>query len=177
MTKKLTTSTINLAGLSKEHYFYVRLIDFLSPLYPYIEEPKLQSLSIASYNYFRFLLSFDEFIDSRNDAINVQMTKFINLKDGFTFFEESIFSLAFLYPAESDFWQSFQNCKDAYFKTIVSEKQLSATKAPIDELLFQKIAKGKSAICLNAVYALQVLANNKNYEDNLVELVVVLEKC
>ena len=38
-------------------------------------------------------------------------------------------------------------------------------------MLFQKIAKGKSAICLNAVYAIQVLADDRNYEDILIELV------
>ena len=37
--------------------------------------------------------------------------------------------------------------------------------------MFQKIAKGKSAICLNAVYAIQVLADNRIYEDILIELV------
>ncbi len=171
MTMKLTTSKINLAGLPKEHYFYVRLIDFLSPLYPTVESSTLQSLSTASYNYFRFLLSFDEFVDSRNDTSDVQMLKFISLKDGFTHYEQSICGLAYLFSPESLFWQSFQICKDTYFKTIISEKQLSASKAPIDELLFQKIAKGKSAICLNAVYAIQVLADNRNYEDILIELV------
>jgi len=171
MTMKLTTSKINLAGLPKEHEFYVRLIDFLSPLYPSVEDSTLQSLSTASYNYFRFLLSFDEFVDSRNDTSDVQMQKFINLKDGFTHYEQSICGLAYLFSSESNFWQSFQICKDTYFKTIISEKQLSATKAPIDELLFQKIAEGKSAICLNAVYAIQVLADDRNYEDILIELV------
>ena len=118
MNKKLTTAEINLTGLPKEHYFYVRLISFLSPLYPTVENSILQSLSTASYNYFRFLLSFDEFVDSRNDASDVQMAKFINLKDGFTHYEQSIC----LFSPASVFWQSFQNCKDDYFKTIISEK-------------------------------------------------------
>lgn len=90
MNIELTTSKIYLAGLPKEHYFYVRLIDFLSPLYPTVENSTLQSLSTALYNYFRFLLSFDEFVDSRNDTSDVQMAKFINLKDGFTHYEQSI---------------------------------------------------------------------------------------
>jgi hypothetical protein len=62
MTMKLTTSKTNLAGLPKEHEFYVRLIDFLSPLYPSVENSSLPSLSTASSNYFRFLLSFDGFV-------------------------------------------------------------------------------------------------------------------
>ena len=122
MTMKLTTSKINLAGLPKEHEFYVRLIDFLSPLYPSVEDSTLQSLSTASYNYFRFILSFDEFVDSRNDNSDVQMQKFITLKDGFTYYEQSICGLAYLFSSECNFWQSFQICKDTYFKTIISEK-------------------------------------------------------
>jgi len=103
MTMKLTTSKINLACLPKEHEFYVRLIDFLSPLYPTVENSTLQSLSTASYNYFRFLLSFDEFVDSRNDTSDAQMLKFINLKDGFSHYEQSICGLAYLFSSESNF--------------------------------------------------------------------------
>ncbi|WP_394991174.1 hypothetical protein [Emticicia sp.] len=99
------------------------------------------------------------------------MSKFINLKDGFTHYEQAICGLAYLFSTESSFWFSFQKCKDAYFKTVLSEKQLSHAKSSIDESLFEKIAKGKSAICLNAVYAIQVLAENYNFELKLIELV------
>ncbi len=99
------------------------------------------------------------------------MSKFINLKDGFTHYEQSICGLAYLFTPESSFWHSFQKCKDAYFKTILSEKQLSTAKSPIDKLLFEEIAKGKSAICLNAVYALQVLADSDIFEQKLIEMV------
>ena len=135
---KLTTQ------LPREHYFYVHLIDLISPLYPKIEASKLQSLSTCSYKYFKFLLSFDDFIDSRNDTSEVQMSKFINLKDGFTHYEQAICGLAYLFSTESSFWFSFQKCKDAYFKTVLSEKQLSHAKSSIDESLFEKIAKGLS---------------------------------
>lgn len=166
----MTTDT-KTTNLQREHYFYVHLIDFLYPLYPNIETSKLQSLSDCSYKYFKFLLSFDEFVDSRNDASEVQMAKFINLKDGFTNYEQSICGLAYLFFPESSFWHSFQKCKDAYFKTILSEKQLSYAKPPINEALFEQIAKGKSAICLNAVYAIQVLAESYSFEEKLIELV------
>jgi hypothetical protein len=147
------------------------LIDFLSPLYPNIEVSRLQSLSACSYKYFKFLLSFDDFIDSRNDASEVQLTKLFSLKDGFTHYEQSICGLAYLFTPESSFWQLFKKCKDAYFKTILSEKQLSSAKLPIDEPLFEQLAKGKSAICLNAVYAIQVLADNYDLEEKLIELI------
>ena len=170
MTKELKLEEGNIP-LPREHYFYVHLIDFIYPLYPTVEISQIHSLSECSYKYFKFLLAFDDFIDSKDSEDNNRLQKFINLKDGFINYEQSICGLAYLFLPNSTFWNYFQECKETYFKAILIEKQISSFKSPIDELFFQQIAKGKSAICLNAVYALQVLANDSFYEKQLVEVI------
>lgn len=142
---------------SKEHELYLNIIYWISPLFPSVSNKIIQELNKAAYLYFTFLISFDEFIDVKEE--NEKVKKLLNLKNGFRNYEYSVRILSHLFQDEN-FWEKFEDLKNTYFKTILFEKEISKTKTVINEEMFQKIAIGKSAICLNSIYALQFLANN-----------------
>jgi hypothetical protein len=52
------------AKMLSEHHLYLHLISYLAPAFPQISAAQLESLSLSSYLYFRFLLSFDQVIDT-----------------------------------------------------------------------------------------------------------------
>ncbi len=83
--------------------------------------------------------------------------------------ESAIQKLSILYPPDSNFWKKFNESKEHYFKTVVYEKALSKEKPKIDERIFLKLAIGKSVMCHNAVYSLQELAKNKEYQEGLIK--------
>lgn len=163
LTKK--PHRLKLENLPKEHKFYIQLIEWLSPLFPSVSSEKIQTLSESAYLYFRFLLSFDEFVDvkANQDKIN----KFLALKQGFSDYELSIRKLATLF-VEDDFWVKFEELRSIYFNTALLEKRISQGQSNIDIELFEKIAKGKSVICLNSVYGLQFLSENYDFENDLI---------
>jgi hypothetical protein len=156
---------LNLENLPKEHKFYIQLIEWLSPLFSNVSSEKIQTLSEAAYLYFRFLLSFDEFVDveANRDKIN----KFSALKQGFSDYELSIRKLTTLF-VDNDFWIKFEELRAIYFNTVLLEKKISQRQSNIDVELFEKIAKGKSVICLNSVYGLQFLSENYDFENELI---------
>jgi Squalene-hopene cyclase C-terminal domain len=150
---------MQLNTLSKEHQFYIKLIEWFAPIFPSVSPEKITILSEAAYLYFRFLLSFDEFTDSQNSNETEKLEKFIALQQGFENYEMSVRKLTYLFETEN-FWRQFATLKNTYFQTILFEKKLSKEKTNIDEVIFEQLAKGKSVICLNAVYALQFLAKD-----------------
>jgi hypothetical protein len=110
-------------------------------------------------------LSFDEFVDveANRDKIN----KFSALKQGFSDYELSIRKLTTLF-VDDDFWIKFEELRAIYFNTVLLEKRISQGQSNIDLELFEKIAKGKSVICLNSVYGLQFLSENYDFEYDLI---------
>lgn len=158
---------INTTKLPREHRFYIELIPMLSDLYKNIDQEKVNLLSGASYKYFSFLLSLDTFIDHEN--IEPKHFRFTNFLHAVKDLEWAIQQLSLLYPPQSDFWRKFEESKNHYFKAIVYEKVISNKKPVMDERLFLKIAIGKSVMCHNAVYSLQELAKNTQYEEILIK--------
>jgi hypothetical protein len=158
----------NFENLPKEHKFYIQVIEWLAPLFPNISTDKIDTLSDAAYLYFRFLLSFDEFVDVRHGQEKIN--KLIALKQGFSDYELSIRKLSFLY-IEDDFWKKFEELRSIYFNTVLLEKRISESQSEVDIEMFEKIAKGKSVICLNAVFGLQFLSENYDYEHDLINCI------
>jgi hypothetical protein len=118
---------------------------------------------------FLFLLSFDDFLDIAENSDKRQ--KFLNLLTGLEQCENAIRQLAVLYPTPTTFWVSFQTCKQAYFRAIILEKEFSAKQADFSESSFQEIAKGKSAVCLNTVYALAILGDEDSHNELLLDCI------
>ncbi len=158
----------NFENLPKEHKLYIQVIEWLAPLFPNISTDKIDTLSDAAYLYFRFLLSFDEFVDVRHGQEKIN--KLIALKQGFSDYELSIRKLSFLY-IEDDFWKKFEEVRSIYFNTVLLEKRISESQSEVDIEMFEKIAKGKSVICLNAVFGLQFLSENYDYENDLINCI------
>jgi hypothetical protein len=160
------------------HYLYLSLIPFISPVYPTVSEEQREQLNFGSYLYFRFLLLFDNAMDSVSEEQS-KLTIFQKLNTGFVFFEKSVRTLTQLYSDNEVFWEAFAKMKKQYFETVVLEKKISAKKQAFDKDLFEKIAVGKSAICLTTVYAMGVLnGSDKNQEallDCLKELHIALQ--
>ena len=154
---------------AKEHYLYYNLINFLSPLFPKVSQEAVKELGNAAYDYFCFLLSFDDFLDIAENSDKRQ--KFLNLLTGLEQCENAIRQLAALYPTPTTFWMSFQDCKQAYFKAVISEKEFSARQSDFSEASFQEIAKGKSAVCLNTVYALAILGDEDSHNEHLLDCI------
>jgi hypothetical protein len=160
--------TTNANLLPREHRFYIELIHMLSGLYKDLDKGRVELLSDASYKYFTFLLSLDAFIDNTESKSRQLETFLYALKD----LEVSIRELSSLYPAgDSTFWNTFDASKEQYFKTLMYEKGISKEKPDIDEALFLKLAVGKSVMCHNAVYSLQELARNNDYEKHLIKCI------
>jgi hypothetical protein len=141
----------------------------LSPLFPKVSQQAVQELGNAAYDYFCFLLSFDDFLDIAENSDKRQ--KFLNLLTGLEQCENAIRQLAVLYPTPTTFWVSFQTCKQAYFRAIILEKEFSAKQADFSESSFQEIAKGKSAVCLNTVYALAILGDEDSHNESLLDCI------
>jgi hypothetical protein len=148
----------------REHRFYAQLIPWLQPLFAKISVDKLQLLSESSYLYFKFLLSIDDFIDDGFAVHNVR-----ELDPSFSNHVLAIRYLASLFP-EEPFWNTFSDVRKKYFDVLHTEKILSEQKNAYDMSLFETIAKGKSIMCHNTIYALQYLANDANHEKSLIEV-------
>jgi len=141
-------------ALYQAHAFYLHLISFLTEnTATAISQHQLDSLSFASYLYFRALLAFDHSMDSTDtpSAKRVHLTVF------FACFERSAAELGRLYADHHPFWKHLASCKQRYFQAIFLEKQWSAQKPSITADLFEKLAIGKSAVCDALVYALNGL--------------------
>ncbi|NQX54902.1 hypothetical protein HQN86_14870 [Pedobacter panaciterrae] len=151
-TKEALTSP----DLYHSHSFYLNLIPLLTENGKNdinIPAAKLEKLGIASYLYFRALLVYDHMTDSQTEATE----KKTNLYLFFSFFERSAAELGRLYENSNPFWQYFEACKLEYFSTTLLEKQWSQKRPAITEVVFKKIASGKSAVCNAIVYALNGL--------------------
>ncbi len=159
---------LNLENLPKEHKFYIQIIEWLAPLFPNVSSDKITTLSDAAYLYFRFLLSFDEFIDVREEQEKIN--KLLALKQGLSDYERSIRILSSLFRKD-DFWNKFENLRSIYFKSVLIEKRISQNQSNFDTDLFETIARGKSVICLNAVFGLQFLSENYDYENDLINCI------
>ena len=147
-----------------EHHLYLHLIGYLAPAFPQISAAQLESLSLSSYLYFRFLLSFDQLLDTSHFSLG-------EMRLGFEFYEKALRGLAALYPDESPFWEQFSTLKSRYFNSLISEKKGSHKKVDMTPELFQEIAIGKSAMSLAAVDSLACLAGSSSRRDELIDCI------
>jgi Squalene-hopene cyclase C-terminal domain/Polyprenyl synthetase len=149
--------------LNKKHWLYFNLVDFLSPLYSSVSSKNLQSLSFASYGYFRAMLIIDDIIDEPEAKKGSDVFKFLLL------FESCIKELSFLFPANNLFWKSFENAKAVYFQAIKFEKTEWKELNDIAKGDFEKMAENKSAsMCYPLIDALESLQNQgSNYSKPL----------
>ena len=162
-------------GLNKKHWVYFNLVDFLTPLYPSIKSDKLESLSFASYGYFRALLFIDNLIDEPQTKKGSDLLKFLML------FEACIKEFSFLFPSESFFWNLFDNAKSVYFQAIKYEKTEWDQLSIITRSDFEKLAENKSAsMCYPLIDALESLQGqaskyNKQLRDFLKHLHIAFQ--
>lgn len=153
-------------SINKKHWIYFNLVDFLSPLYPTIKSDNLESLSFASYGYFRAMLIIDNIIDEPQAKKGSDILKFLML------FEACIKELSFLFPSESSFWNFFNNAKAVYFQAIKYEKSEWDELSIITRGDFEKLAESKSAsMCYPLIDALELLHGQGNlYNKQLKDL-------
>ena len=52
------------AKMLSEHHLYLNLIHYLTPAFPQVTPAQVETLSLSSYLYFRFLISLDQLIDT-----------------------------------------------------------------------------------------------------------------
>jgi hypothetical protein len=150
--------------INKKHWVYFNLVDFLSPLYPSIKLENLQSLSFASYGYFRAMLVIDRFMDEPQKNNASDLLKLLTL------FEACIKELSFLFPAGNDFWKNFDNAKGVYFHTIKYEKTKWSELSLITREDFEKLAENKSAsMCYPLIDALESLQNQGTQHNKLLK--------
>jgi hypothetical protein len=150
------------AKILSEHHLYLNLIHYLSPAFPQVSAAQVETLSLSSYLYFRFLISFDQLIDSSRYSLS-------EMRMGFEFYEKAMRGLAGLYPDDSPFWGLFSSLKTTYFTSIISEKKGSLRKSEMTPELFQEIAIGKSAMSFAAVDSLACLAGSYLMRDELID--------
>lgn len=152
-------------SLIKGHVIYINLVNYLLPVYPNVDEKKANKLSISAYLYFRFLLFFDNYLDSpKKDDHSIR-----DLAVAFEFYEKAIQGLSQLFPTDSKFWKNFQSLKKDYFQATLDERNVSLAKTPITEELFSKLAVGKSTICEALIYALNDLSDSASNSHALIE--------
>lgn len=162
-------------GLNKKHWVYFNLVDFLTPLYPSIKSDKLESLSFASYGYFRALLVIDNLIDEPQTKKGSDLLKFLML------FEACIKELSFLFPSDSVFWKLFDNAKAVYFNAVKFEKTEWGELSVITKHDFERLAENKSAsMCYPLIDALESLQGqaskyNKHLRDFLKHLHIAFQ--
>jgi hypothetical protein len=133
------------ANLLSNHHLYLNLITYLAPAFPKVNQDQIDSLSLGSYLYFRFLLYFDSLIDNPSQEKD-KLGDLNQMSIGFEFYEKSIRELSFNYKEDSPFWNYFIKLKADYYNTLVLEKTISKKKERFSEELFHKIAIGKSSM-------------------------------
>jgi hypothetical protein len=154
--------------LLDSHHLYLNLIPYLSPAFPNVCQADLEQLNLGSYLYFRFLLLLDDTIDTMGEGGN-KLEALLNINMGYTFFEKSVRELSQLYGNDKTFWDRLKGMKQQYLDTVLIEKKISIQRSAINPELFEKVAVGKSAVCLMTVYALGVLDKSSPYKEILVE--------
>lgn len=159
-------------ALIKKHRFYVNLVYYLSPAYPDVLNKQLDILSFASYLYFKFLICFDNLIDTKNNnETEHDVSHYKRLFISLGFYEKSIIELSSLYKADDCFWLNLEKLKKQYFETVVLEKQNSKNKTLFSENLFIKIATGKSAISNVLTHALGSLNGTDQNSKKITECI------
>ena len=126
-------------ALNRKHEIYFNAVDYLSPLYPYIEKEKLKFLAFASYGYFRSMLIVDGMIDNSQSAKSSEIANLLVLH------ESCIKELSFLFERNDKFWCQFDCAKATYTKTVKYEKTEWANLDDITEGDFEALAENKSA--------------------------------
>lgn len=144
-------------SLNKKHWVYFNLVDFLTPLYSSIKSDKLESLSFASYGYFRALLIIDNLMDEPQAKKGSDVLKFLIL------FEACIKELSFLFPSDRVFWKLFDDAKAVYFHAVKYEKTEWGELSVITKHDFERLAERKSAsMCYPLIDALESLQGQEN---------------
>lgn len=152
------------AKMLSEHHLYLNLIYYLSPAFPQVTPAQVETLSLSSYLYFRFLISLDQLIDSSRFSLD-------EMRLGFEFYEKAMRGLALLYPEQSPFWELFSNLKKSYYATLASEKKGSRQKGEITQASFQETAIGKSSMSFAAVFALECLQDSQANHNLLIDCI------
>jgi len=150
---------------NSEHYFYKKLVNYLEPLYKKIPKEKMEQLSNCSYEYFLFVLEIDKLLDEKSQKDNEQYVGNIFIK--IAQFEETIKKLVTLFPITNPFWRDFNKCKHLYIETNLLEKRISELDENISIEIFEKLATGKSALCIALVDALVCLSGDITYANEL----------
>ncbi len=138
--------------MSEGKSFNLYLTDYLKPLFPNIKDEKIAKLKAASYEYFDFLLNFDNTHLEKNAS---QKSFFKKLAR----YEEAVKTLTELFSEKNGFWEKFAEHKETVLKTYALEQQISVLKADITEDEFIQLAHGKSAISLAIVDSLASLSD------------------
>lgn len=159
----------NIVEAPKEHFLYLNLINFIAPLYPKVIQKDLEILTKATYDYFCFILSLDDYFDLSTSCDKDE--KIINLFNRIENCENSIRNLSLLFDYESLFWKVFKENKKTYMNTLLLEKSISKSEVEFSEELFLKIAKGKSSVSLNVIQALACLGEDKKFSCDLVDCI------
>lgn len=155
------------AKMLSEHHLYLNLIQYLSPAFPQVTPAQVETLSLSSYLYFRFLISLDQLIDTSRFSLD-------EMRLGFEFYEKAMRGLALLYPEQSPFWELFSNLKKSYYVTLAAEKKGSRQKGEITQANFQELAIGKSSMSFAAVFALECLQDSQANHDLLIDCITQL---
>ncbi|WP_077921536.1 prenyltransferase/squalene oxidase repeat-containing protein [Spirosoma sp. 209] len=150
-----TKALLSREKTQQKHIFYLNLIDYLLPLFERIANEQKEQVSFAGYLYFRFLLEFDDIIDT--SAHKDKLAQLTQLKYTFELHEAAIRELAALFPTSSPFWPQFAGYKHEYEQAVLAEKQVSHTRQPFSEQTYEQLAAGKSAVCYAALLALSTL--------------------
>ena len=111
-------------NIPRKHRFYAQLIPWLQPLFSQISVDKLQVLNEASYLYFKFLLSIDDFIDG--DISKNALHKLKELDQSFANHDLAIRHLASLFP-EEPFWNTFSEVRSLNVPLLSLEEVLYLT--------------------------------------------------
>lgn len=137
----------------RDNYFYQQLVPFLIGAYPDTDTDKAKLLGECAFSYLKVLLVVDSVIDDKDSNA-------MALIDAIALHEKVIRDLCELIPQSDIFWDRFDKLKKQYAKTVLAEKQLSATKDSFSEEVFEALAYGKSAVCLAIAQGLQSICPN-----------------
>lgn len=146
----------------QRHALYLQLPTWLAPLFKEVNPEQVEQLGFGSYFYFRFLLVIDSVLDAAPaaDTTTAPAGATERLLTYTHFFEQSVRTLATLFPQKDPFWGLLDYCKQQYAESNVKEKVLSAERGTFTLEMFEGLAADKSAVCNAIVYALSRLGGD-----------------
>jgi squalene-hopene/tetraprenyl-beta-curcumene cyclase len=140
-----------------EHYFYVDLISYFSPLYSSANESELESFSVICLSFLRGLIGFDKLIDNNESA---------KFKLGLVNYEIAIKLTTDIFPSNHDFWRDFTKIQACFFSAIDTENVLK-NQNNFSKNEFELLSQYKSAYVKVAVSLLSHITNDFSYNKKL----------